>query len=146
MKTLILSSIVLASLIVGCKSSGGICCNGEAQEQPQEERFLDPVAVIDNRTIQTDLYPAIALSGARSYDRDELNQSIESWDWNITRYHYNNEIITTDPDCTIIDSGVEVNVTYENCQQATYTIAILTVTDDEGDKNTTDKNLTIPLY
>ena len=33
MRSLIIGSLVLATLFVGCKSSGGFCCNGEVEEQ-----------------------------------------------------------------------------------------------------------------
>ena len=145
MKNLVISTLVLASLFVGCKSSGGICCDAEGEEQPYVEPLLAPVAVMDNRTIDGEIYPAIALSGARSYDRDESNQSIVKWDWNITSYDYNNVIVNTDPDCTKTFSGVDVNVTYDNCQQAIYTIVKLTVTDDEHQTDTAEKNISI-LY
>jgi hypothetical protein len=143
MKNFILSSIVMASLFIGCQSSGGLCCDGDLEELQEQEWYLTPVAVLDNRTVEIDGYPALALSGVRSYDRDESNQKIVKWDWNITSYDSNNEIIYTDPDCTKTYSGVDVNVTYFNCLQAVYTIIQLTVTDDENQRDISEKNITV---
>ena len=78
MRNLILSSIVVASIFVGCQSSGGLCCDGDGVELQEQEWYLTPVAVMDyNDTTNI-------LSCSNSYDRDQNNQSIQRCDWNIT--------------------------------------------------------------
>jgi len=142
MRNLILGSIVIASLFIGCQSSGGLCCDGEGELQEQE-LYMTPVAVIDSDAIEIDAYAALTLSGERSYDRDESNQSIVSWDWNITSYDSTDVIVTTGADCTKTAHSIDVNVSYDNCMQAAYTVVKLTVTDDEGQTATAEENITV---
>ena len=131
MKNLMISTLVLASLFVGCKSSGGICCDADGVEQPYTELLLDPVAVLDNRTDEN-LY---FFNCENSYDRDENNQSIVRCDWNITTYmdgHSSSSEL----------SGTEVNVS--NYQGMPGSILVkLTVIDD--DNQTDETNITVPL-
>ena len=146
MKKYFISTVVLVTLLIGCKSSGGVCCDAKGDVILEEELLLAPVAVFDNRTVTDQSgYSFLALSGDGSYDRDESNTSIKKWDWNITSYDYNNEIILTDPDCTKVANTTDVNVTYDNCQNAVYTIVRLTVTDDENQTDTAEKNISVPL-
>ena len=148
MKKYFISAVVLVTLLMGCKSSGGVCCDAEGDEIPEEEQelLLAPVAVFDNRTVtDQSAYSFLALSGDGSYDRDESNTSIKKWDWSITSYDQNNEIILIDDDCTKVANTTDVNVTYDNCQNAVYTIVRLTVTDDENQTDTAEKNISVPL-
>ncbi len=141
MKNIILSSLVLASLFVGCKSSGGICCDSEFEEQIEQEQaevFLAPVAVLDNRTSEDETL--FFFSCANSYDRDENNQSIVRCDWNITGY---GDGISS----SILEAnGTEVNTSrYFDSMTESITVE-LTVTDNEGETNITTKQFDVMFY
>ncbi len=137
MKSLIISTLVLASLFVGCKSSGGICCDAEGEEQPYVEPLLAPVAVMDNRTDENYYY----FSCENSYDRDENNQSIVRCDWIVTRSGEGIEITTED-----FNGTNEINVSkYFDTMTGNIVNIELIVIDDENQTDTAEKNISI-LY
>ncbi len=136
MRSLIIGSLVLATLFVGCKSSGGICCNGEFEELLDTEVYLAPVAVLDNRTVE-DLY---FFSCENSYDRDENSQSIVRCDWNITTHGdgFSSILLET--------NGSEVNTSRYFDTMTEFIIVELKVTDNEGETNTMTQQFNVGEY
>ena len=138
MKNLLIGSLVMATLFIGCESSGGICCDSEFEEQQQEQQevYLAPVAVLDNRTSE-DFY---FFSCENSYDRDENNQSIVRCDWNITT--------SGDGFTSVIleANGTEVNTTRFFDTMTEFIVVGLTVTDNEGETNITTKQFDVGLF
>lgn len=135
MRSLIIGSLVLATLFIGCKSSGGFCCKGELGKVLEVSYDL-PVAVLDNSTVE-DLY---FFSCENSYDTDENNQRIVSCDWNITGY--GDSIYSS----ILEANGTEVNTSRYFDSMTEFIIVELTVTDNEGETNTTTKRFNVGEY
>ena len=143
MKSVIISGLVLATLFIGCESSGGICCDSEFEEQQQEQQevYLAPVAVLDYNETRDDFLTPYIFSCVNSYDRDENNQSIVRCDWNIT----------------ITEDGYSFSYERNNTQEANYTIDTtpmpgttifvkLKVTDDENQIAEANRTITVDEY
>ena len=161
MNKLFFSSTVLLALLSGCGSSDGSCCesaiakskntspkgitdpdqtqtpfivkNGDpVTKKPIIEKKTAPVAVI-TPNVQT-LVPseAVAFSCSDSYDTDENGETIIACEWTFECHQKNGET------CRCPKTGNrDIDVVITPHPDSAYIIATLTVTDDEGETNTT---------
>ena len=163
MNKLFFSSALLLALLSGCGTSDGACCestisksksispngttvkNGEPNpngtivkdgepitKKPIVEEKTAPVAVI-TPNVQT-LVPseAVAFSCSDSYDTDENGETIIACEWTFECHQKNGET------CRCSKTGnVDIDTVITPHPDSAYLIATLTVTDDEGETNTT---------
>jgi hypothetical protein len=145
MKKTLLAFTILTGILTGCGSSSNQCCLtdvekvksnipselGDTETTPTTDaNDTTPVAVI------TQIPNTFTFSCADSYDRDENGESIEECVWHTEGYNSNDEPIKENQG----KEGVNT-VTIQPCGNAAYAIITLTVTDDEGDTNTTSQRI-----
>ena len=159
MNKLFFSSALLLALLSGCGSSDGACCesaiakskstspkgttdktqtphivkNGDpVTKKPIIEEKTAPVAVI-TPNVQT-LVPseAVTFSCSDSYDTDENGETIIACEWTFECHKKDGYT------CNCPKTGnMDIDVVITPHPDSEYIIATLTVTDDEGETNTT---------
>ena len=166
MKYLFLTSTVLLVLFSGCGTTNGGCCesmnakssgtvpavkpvpylvktgtpvqNPDVKPLSKLDTNLPPVAVIkpDLQTLRTDEYTTFNCRD--SYDRDENGASIVACEWTFECHKKDGYT------CNCPKKGnMKIDVSIKPHPNADYVIATLTVTDDEGETNTTSQRFDI---
>ena len=102
-----------------------------------------PVAKFSISTTDNELHPYIpyTLDCSKSYDQDENNKSIISCDWSQSDayWYYGYDKITDPPNCAKLTKINKTQTILEICDAAAKVEIVLSVTDNEGDTNTTSK-------
>ena len=159
MNKLFFSSALLLALLSGCGSSDGSCCesaiakskntspngttdktqtpyivkNGDpVTKKPIIEEKTAPVAVITPDVQTLVVSEAVAFSCSDSYDTDENGETIIACEWTFECHKKDGYT------CNCPKTGnMDIDVVITPHPDADYMIATLTVTDDEGETNTT---------
>ncbi len=159
MNKLLLSSALLLLLLSGCGSSNGSCCESMIEKSKNTspnvitnktqtpyivktgdpitkkliiEEKTPPVAVITPDVQTLVVSEPVAFSCSDSYDTDENGETIIACEWAFECHKKDGYTCN----CPKI-GNIDIDVVITPHPDAEYMIATLTVTDDEGETNTT---------